>query len=1596
MKKRILPVVISALLSGCFFDSDSSSSYETATPPPTPPTVPGIPGENQAPVIGNIDTLIIEADTIHELQIRATDPDGDALSYALVNAPAWATIDATGKITFAPSSDDATDSTYSITVEVSDGSLIATVTFDVDVLVLDGEPPPPMPTDYTGKLSFNNKVVTGDVACDGMVLGANGEFAFSAIEGVNRTIQCQFGAITSFVTINFSDSTGNSRAIGDENDESTKMFDALIDGDLAEHGEDAFRLLNKINRCPTEPDKLCLDALNSIEIAHLYRSGNKDAIEEFLNTVVPDENKQPSTHIDPDLTPVVTPGTSTNLTSTFVAANAESVYEYSATADNKPLTVSRLTDNSGKPMAGIEYFSNSAHGFTNSNGEFEYLWGEQLVFAIDTFTLGQTKGNKVNYTLSDLSANELVQQNIETLVARYGIGSNLATTEKVRSVFAEHPNVINALISLNLPNGAEIEGCVVGGQPCTTPNEFIDQFAHGIAQQIDMALSINTFQNSWHPPRMLRAGSGTYVTDTLQGLYDGVASMHIFHDNKSFYGASGYARSMRNFNITNKAFPIFMPRSDNNFWMSFGEEAAWTRGSGVDKKAFFVDSSLLGQPGITMARPDLVGKDNVTYALPTMAAGGIGEGKVVFLGNLLYTSLLSCPNNYWANRDLVIDAEGEQKCYYQSPHNPEAQEADINNDHGSMQRFVSNLITWLAPQYDNGAASLSIGSNIAETWAFRHHTTEGYRFPFFVDDSYNIDVVTVGSGNFQGLSPETTPVLFLQSYAPQAFEDGRTGKVISNPDAPLLTTDDITALIQYVDKGGNIIFFDALEKLNPEPIARLADAAGVAVGGANVAITHQTNCENSYYCQTIRPNLQAISGDDIVVYTMYPTVGSDQSGGISVDPATGTVIWPSDASMLANKLQIPQYVVTTENRDGSVTEISKYAFFRVKSEEEKQAAIDEIRHYISQDIPLCKDDYQFEVNCIEFRPGNGMTTRGNYGRPDFDRMTMSPEVVDTMVTAANLGSNIDQLLAHELYFRTKGTKGKRLAKAELTATYDNLSVWLWNDTQYEYVANSAAGDELGFKRATEILNCYTNDAHGGGTFCPEETRQLLMDPDGNPSTNDGMLNAIGEVSPHFPLNWMEKPLTRIMLGRAFWDHDIVVDSDGYLPRPTVAGSSEAVQIHTHGKTVSSSAGNMQSTGLWAAQHRNITVSGGVPATITVALVDDITGRAAHELALKRPPRVQQSFRHNGSNTTLSVPYGGLIYIQPLEEAASDLVEFRFTNVIKAPLWKDGAWVNPLNDSVPLAEIDTGHFVYTTPVNNATGADIATFAEQMNLFAESASDFYGRDEVSADGIHRRFTSAELPGHRHRFVNDAQISIGTAHSGYPVQNSAFNKAATTLPTKPTNDWLLWHEIGHNLAAAPFNITGSTEVSNNILALYMQEKRADKPFMERIAIDIQKIPMQLSLYPGHAWSVGDAGLRLAMFGQLKLWGEDHFDIANWYPDAATRPAIFDEDEGWNMIKMAHRMARDTNAENNYCSAEQTGLNQGDLLMLCLSYVSGYDLSEYFLLWNPSESKADLPDHQVIFSGGITARGVAQLKELNLPQPPIPILGYDSVEID
>lgn len=331
-------------------------------------------------------------------------------------------------------------------------------------------PTPAIPTTYISTLMASGKIITGDVHCNGKSLNTDSG-TFTVKEG--SVFDCSLGGVT---LGEFKAPTPEARVSGVTNTTSEASFDLQ-----AVKGSNATRILQSISTC-TQEDSICLDDLDSIDIQDIYSDlDNNESVNAFLKSKEEEKTdevgKAPSSHVDAEIVPEVTPGTSNDLNSGFVSANAEDSYAYKPSAEAKVLTKSQLTDSTGTPLAGVNFFSANAVGITGENGEFEYLWGDKLTFGIDTFEFGSVAGNQVSYKITDVSDNAVVKANIQSLITRYAENNHngLLISEKVQDTFSLYPNVINELINLSLPNGGQIEGTNF-----SLPDEFDAQFQNGL------------------------------------------------------------------------------------------------------------------------------------------------------------------------------------------------------------------------------------------------------------------------------------------------------------------------------------------------------------------------------------------------------------------------------------------------------------------------------------------------------------------------------------------------------------------------------------------------------------------------------------------------------------------------------------------------------------------------------------------------------------------------------------------------------------------------------------------------------------------------------------------------------------------------------------------------------------------------------------------------------------------------------------------------------------------------------------------------------------------------------------------------------------
>ena len=1347
-------------------------------------------------------------------------------------------------------------------------------------------------------------------------------------------------------------------------------------------------LLNKMTVESGNVIDFKLSALDQLRFDNFYNSADillptaefsaliSDKLDESTET-----DSKPSTH-EPESQPVVSPGTSNDLNSGFVSANAEQNLSYQPT--KVILTEGFLHDLDGQPIAGVDYYSPSGRGQTDAEGKFSFSWGESVAFGIDTFELGELKANKTQFTVTDLAEGH-AGRNIARLLQRYSDATDhIQISERVHNEFAKYPNVINEALNIELSESVKLNDGT--GNEELVAGEFDKQFESGLAQQIDSAICGETCKSNLLfsplsfprtatvPEQNIQAdinklwGAGA---DAVTAGWKPVNKFHVFTDSTWFYGSSGGARGQSSINISNRAFPILMARNDNNYWIKFGDKKAW------DEKSL---AYITEAPSKVV--PENVGAETATFNLPFISIGELGTGKVMMVGHNRYNSILVCPDNYsW---DGSVDNNGVCS----------QRDAD-SMDNPDMGNFFTNTFRYLLGEsYSNSAAPITVGTNISHVYFRQAGQQLGRSAEFKADKRFNLNIEQVA--DFSSVDPETMPLVILNGYEFNAITSDYTIPTIADISTPKLTEQDVSGLLSYVERGGNILIMESIASQPKDDFARLLDGAGLALNGHSVINSGPNGSPGSVreqreYGFWVIERYAAIQGEDNKPALPY-TINAD--GSVNWDFITNNK--PDDKP----KLEVAKKTIT--NDDGTNVEllafIDTYNKTPAQISTEKQQLLDEFGY------PECKlGDYHYEVNCLEYRPGTGIATDGGMYTPRYQELDLNEATAKAMVKAADLGTNIERLYQHELYFRTQGHQGERLNSVDLNRIYQNMTVWLWNDLDYRY-ESGLNNDELGFKRFTEFLNCY-GDTADSQTACSAELGQSLVDNNMVYGANsDVNAEYQGWMNPSYPLNYMEKPLTRLMLGRSYFDLDIKADIRQY-PGEAKGSSSANVEVDLSSNTVAWYAGNRQSTGQWAVAHQPFTISvqgNSNPVTVTVALADDLTGREKHELGLQRPPRVSKSFTlPAGGSETFTAPYGGLIYVSGNETGN---VTVNLNGTVAAPWYKDNAWVNPQDSVAPIGEIESNSFIYTAASKNLQasnyGGSPQQFAQELDIFAEDLNDFYARDEVGT-GHHRKVTDTTLPNNKHHVVNDVAISIGAAHSGYPVMNISFESSSSDIKMSPLNSWLLWHEVGHNAAEAPFSVEGSTEVTNNILALYMQDKHLGK--MARVEQDIRMAPAFVNLETPNAWAAGGNGERLVMFAQLKEWAETEFDITKTITGKLPSYYVTDVNgmKGWNLFKLMHRLKRGGLEENmqlpapNACQSTQ-GLSQGDQLMVCASYAAQTDLSGFFSAWSPGSKAYMIPGAtEPSYEGGVTDAGRAAVKALNLEAPKHDPLQINSVTV-
>ena len=201
----------------------------------------------------------------------------------------------------------------------------------------------------------------------------------------------------------------------------------------------------------------------------------------------------------------------------------------------------------------------------------------------------------------------------------------------------------------------------------------------------------------------------------------------------------------------------------------------------------------------------------------------------------------------------------------------------------------------------------------------------------------------------------------------------------------------------------------------------------------------------------------------------------------------------------------------------------------------------------------------------------------------------------------------------------------------------------------------------------------------------------------------------------------------------------------------------------------------------------------------------------------RAPKVDIEIPLKDAKTTVSTPFGGLLYVVVPDrvEGAARTCKVTLANACPAVWFKVGrdapaAWAQMRQQPAPFGEIESGKITLTVPT-----AALQNVEDPVALMAfwEAVADLDAR----LTGLPAERRSAE------RFVCDVQLCAGYMHAGYPIMIpvSTAKDIVNLDVLKVKGDWGFFHELGHNHQNKDWTFQGTGEVTVNFFTLYCLEK-------------------------------------------------------------------------------------------------------------------------------------------------------------------------------
>ena len=1195
-------------------------------------------------------------------------------------------------------------------------------------------------------------------------------------------------------------------------------------------------------------------------------------------------------------------------------------------------------------VKGMNFRSGAQSGTTDENGTFYYEDGKKIRFSIGMMEFSETLAKA---SMSPLDMVESVSfdhpkpRNIVNVLTMFDsiLDDTKVTIDKA---VVDGIEKYRAPIDLNLPDGQANEELNISA----SENEFLAQF-NQFEICADMMEDINASREASRTTSSLRRSFKTVTSSGMDSLKDLQVSANPFKQVAEIY------ENVKTFHIFRGLFE--WNKLDASTVLVNGQNGIPIFSARADKDPKDVDYPIRYNKTISRYMPvlppasvadqyapeDLGNKETAVYNAPMVSAGTIGKGRILAMSGYTYASILVNPRNYSNN--------GRNSNRTDEP------------DDSDMENFFHNVFRWLSQgQYDQNGTAINIATNKEYAiftsvggWSWATDRTT-----FTIHSNFNVNQVQITDSDFENLDPETTPILILEEFARHSRE--------SIQKSYLDIVQDLPNLLKYVRNGGSILIMESFAYPENAPktvMESLLDKAGLYV---------IRNARNGVW---FLPKHNQVGG-----VHQYDMCVQDFVGLTQLERKVGLTTYEDLALTKDGLIEQIKAKLGDSGWEGGLDETLK-----MRERIVYKLGTDDNKTFVESDCLVTVQDSNGSNVTVQSQLVKGDSIPGDSDTwYKYDAYVKIPVDLNFVEAQGDVGGKMNTLLAHE-----DGTEPMK--KVDVQREYTNMYALLMNDANF-------TGEK--FESLNTLLDLYKD-------------------------VNSSKVNNDGEFDSYFRwfdtrriLNYRNQPVTRIMLERAFYDPQLKYDPTQFPGRVT-AGNTETATIFLKKITTFSKwyARNMQSTGLFAPAHQpvTITVPDGVDFTklqLQIGVGDNISGLIKHEIVLKRPPRMVKKWNFTSNSLTVTHPYGGLIYLTSHDRnPETETATFTFDNVERAILFKLGETTSSDWDTMktllaPKAELQTKHYILTVAkenLANLTFDEVEDIARGYDEVAVNSNDFYGYDRNCSADI-SEWTNNTPPtcdmrqAYRHREVFDPHISIGAGHSGYPIMVMTWNPTSQSFPQNPRNSWLLWHEMGHNTVEKWLNVSGATEVANNVMCMYQQHK-----FGQTYRTNQRMPNSQLIVNKSQSYGDGGAFGRLLMFAQIPMWvGENHmteFHNANpkYFETNGTAKSEFGflDNSIWDIYKIMHRETRENNSTAEYrysACASNSNLTTSENFGTCVSSILQLDLTSFLNDWEIATIGAGVIDGVSVYdsSGGFGTTGESAISDMNLPQPSSPIQAY------